>query len=503
MRTEALLVRNTLLNVFAQGAPILVAIYAIPLVLHSLGLERFAILSFAWLILGFAGLFDLGVARATAKIAAESLAANDCLLISRLGSTAVFLNAALGMAGAVLLAVASPFLVKLLHVQPDLESEAIAAFGVVAAALPVSVVLTAARSLLEARQRFGLINSVQAPANVLLYAVPAVGALSGASLPLILMMMVGTRVAGAVAYVALWRVAYPRAVFRAVFDRLLAKRLLRYGGWLTVSSVVAPLIVYGERAIVAASLALGSLSLYVLPYELVARLWIVPAALMSTLYPTFSFLRSTSSELRSAYNLGVKLLIISVGPAAMIIFLLSGELLVRWLGAEAAPALTVPLQIFVIGALVNSLAYVPLALLQGVGRPDLPAKIHASEILPALFLTWFLSSQFGLVGAVFAWLARVVVDAGALFVATAVVEPQTTRPVGRALIRAVAALSAGTIVVALLLGDAHGAPRVAAGFASAAAYAAWAWRYYLDREDRRMFFTLIQRRSRDRAAVGT
>jgi len=100
-----------------------------------------------------------------------------------------------------------------------------------------------------------------------------------------------------------------------------------------------------------------------------------------------------------------------LSPLTTVVVALSADLLRIWLGVEIATKIAVPLELFAAGALANSLAYIPLALLQASGRPDLPAKIQLLELLPTFALTWFLSSAFGLPGAALAWFCRVVADA--------------------------------------------------------------------------------------------
>ena len=46
--------------------------------------------------------------------------------------------------------------------------------------------------------------------------------------------------------------------------------------------------------------------------------------------------------------------------------------------------------------------FIPFSLLQGQGRPDLTAKIHAAEVVPFLIVLWLLMTHFGLVGAAIA-----------------------------------------------------------------------------------------------------
>jgi len=52
--------RNTVLNLVGQCAPLLVAIFAIPLLIRGLGTDRFGVLTLAWVVIGYFSLFDLG-----------------------------------------------------------------------------------------------------------------------------------------------------------------------------------------------------------------------------------------------------------------------------------------------------------------------------------------------------------------------------------------------------------------------------------------------------------
>ena len=74
-------------------------------------------------------------------------------------------------------------------------------------------------------------------------------------------------------------------------------------------------------------------------------------------------------------------------------------------------------EILMIGAWINGMAFIPFSLLQAQGRPDLVAKIHALEVVPFIIILWFLLKLFGLPGAALAWVLRASIDALLLFAA--------------------------------------------------------------------------------------
>ena len=72
-------------------------------------------------------------------------------------------------------------------------------------------------------------------------------------------------------------------------------------------------------------------------------------------------------------------------------------------------------ELLMVGAWINGIAFIPYSLLQGQGRPDTVAKLHALELPPYAIALWLLLSSFGLPGAAIAWCGRVAIDAAVLF----------------------------------------------------------------------------------------
>src|SRR5205807_1813821 len=56
-----LLARNTVWNLVGSGAPMLVAVFCIPILIRGLGTDRFGVLTLAWALVGYDNLAVLGM----------------------------------------------------------------------------------------------------------------------------------------------------------------------------------------------------------------------------------------------------------------------------------------------------------------------------------------------------------------------------------------------------------------------------------------------------------
>jgi O-antigen/teichoic acid export membrane protein len=64
--------------------------------------------------------------------------------------------------------------------------------------------------------------------------------------------------------------------------------ILRYGGWITVSSLVSPLMVSMDRFLISALLSISAVAYYVTPQEMITKVLVVPMALQTAAFPIFS-----------------------------------------------------------------------------------------------------------------------------------------------------------------------------------------------------------------------
>ncbi len=150
-----LLARNTLLNLAGQGLPALVALLAFPLLIQGLGVERFGVLTLAWMAIGYFSLFDLGMGRALTKLVAERAGTEHEAEIPALTRTALTVMVIFGTLGALAGVALTPWLTRdVLRIPVELQDESKYAFWLLAVSLPVVIASAGLRGLLEGMHRF-------------------------------------------------------------------------------------------------------------------------------------------------------------------------------------------------------------------------------------------------------------------------------------------------------------------------------------------------------------
>lgn len=403
-----LLARNTVWNLAGQILPMLVGVVTVPVVVRVMGVSQFGVLSLAWIVVGYFSLFDLGIGRALTKLVADRLGMGDGHAIAPLAWTSLLLMLLLGSCGAVLTLAASPLLVhRLLKIPETLQHDTLCSFYLLALSIPVVTVTAGFRGILEATQRFRLVNLIKIPMSVLSFVAPLfVFPFSHGLVPVIAVLVVG-RFIGCLAYLAACFVALPTLWSHASFDRSFIGPLVSFGSWMTVNNLLGPLLSYVDRFFVAAMLSVTAVAYYTTPIDLVLRIIVIPLSISGVLFPAFAMTLNNDAQ-RSAMLLtrGLKFIFFLVFPIVLVIVTFAPELLQLWLGAAFSAQSTSVLRWAAAGIFVNSLAALPFGILHGAGRPDVTAWVLIVEIPLYCCGVWFLTKRLGIEGTAIAWSGR-------------------------------------------------------------------------------------------------
>jgi len=410
---SASLVRNTALNFVGQVLPLVAGIVLLPYIVRGLGPDRFGMLGIVWIVFGYFSLMDLGLGRATTKFLAEWLARKESSRISEMVWSSISLQVLLGLLGCILLAALTPFLVgRVLRTPAFLLVEGRDTFYVLAAALPIILATNGLRAVLEGCQRFDISNLLRAPSSVLAFVIPALGVALGLHLPGIVMCLGISRLAFVFAHAFYCFQVLPCLKVRPTLGLSTMVPLLSFGGWVTASNLVNPILLSMDRLLIGALLSVAMVGYYTAPFEAVTKLWMIPASLMSAVYPACSALGGGQvRDLQLLYSRSIKYLFCALAPISLVLVLFARPIIGSWLGLGFVEKSAVLLQLLALGVFINCFAHVPYCFLQALGRPDSAAKLFLLEVIPFSLLVWWMVEHYGMAGAAAASAIRVAIEA--------------------------------------------------------------------------------------------
>jgi O-antigen/teichoic acid export membrane protein len=398
--------RNALWNLLGMGAPLLVALFAIPYLLRTLEAEGFGILTLVWALIGYFSLFDFGVGRAlTYELSRRSPTEPSALApYVRAG---LLITLATGMLGAVIVwGVAKPFAGTWLNIRQDWQHDALVSFLIAAVGIIPTTISSGLRGALEGLNRFAASNVNRMTVGALMFALPAWSVyLHGSHLWIATLYMVIARVV--LMLVALFQLRQ-FVNFAGKLERTHLAPLLNYGVWITVTGVVGPLMVYGDRFFVSAAVGPELLPQYAIPQEALQRLLLIPAAFSGALLPRLAGSSINNVErLYQQYFKRVSLVMLVICCVAAL-FAYPG--LSVWISSDfARSALPVTLML-TFGIWLNAMALVPYTVIHAMGKPRITAIFHLFELVLYILMLWILTPRYGLPGAAAAWVIRIAVD---------------------------------------------------------------------------------------------
>jgi O-antigen/teichoic acid export membrane protein len=406
------IVKNTILNFIGQVIPLLVLFFTMPFIIKGLGTVQFGFLSIVWVIIGNFAVFDLGLGRAINKFVSEAIGKGNKSEVPQIIWTAVTVQLVFGVIGGIIFALISPFLVEhLLKIPANLTQEALTSLYLLAPSIPIILITASLSGVLSAYQRFDIINAVKIPVISLSYILLLICVLLKFNLPEIVAVILLIRVLNLVIFAIFnFRIIPGLKIFSISSD--IMPRLFSYGGWVTVSNVADPILVYFERILIGIILSMSAVAYYSVPYEAVTRLWIIPTSLIMVLFPTFSSLDGIGDKKKidGLFAHSVKYIILGFGVLCLFVILFAKNILEVWVGNNFALKSALPMQILVLGVFISSIGRIPSVLLQAVGRPDITAKFHLVELPVFIVTAWLFINRWGISGAASAWTLRVLMD---------------------------------------------------------------------------------------------
>ena len=403
--------RSAVWNIVGRALPIVIAVIATPYLFADLGPTRWGLFALALSLIGIFGIFDFGIGRALTKLLAEKIAIGAIEDAACLTRTGLALLTILGLVGAIVLAAAAPAWTSHgLRVAANERGEILFAVLVLCLAVPFVILNAALWGVISAFQAFRPANLVNIPILALYYIGPLIVLHLVDSLVAVVLVLVVCRIAMTACY---WRICLGvmPSLRTARVDWSHGRELMRLGGWMTISNLAWPLLMYVDRFMVASVLSVAAAGFYATPSDMLGRFSLVTVAVMQTAFPAMAaaFRSDPDQAATLLRRCGLAVASILFIPA-LVVTAFSHEILSLWIGASFAQDASAVMRWLALAVVLGAVDTVVAGFIDSIGRPDVNAKFSIIELVLYVPVLALLLRTYGIEGAAWAWTLRVGLD---------------------------------------------------------------------------------------------
>ena len=373
---------------------------------RQLDTESFGLLTLVLAFVGYASVLDGGFARAVVREIAHL--GPDKLNAEKVLGTGIVVVSGLGLLFGLLLWICAPALVNVLRVDAALQVEAVSGFRWAAFMILPILVGMVWMAPLEARADFVRLNLMRSGGYLMVFGSAVLAVYWSPTFVAATIGLLIGRIAMALLGLMSSRQAMGRYFYPFCNNAL--KRLVRFGGWLTVSSILSPMVYYLDRFVLSAFAGASSVAFYSAPSEATNKMLTLPGSVARALFPMLS--AAQGQEAVRLKNIALMLQFALGFSLVVLVQLLGDEIAGLWLGAAYAKESGEVMKILIFGVLFNALSMISLIELQANGHSNLTALAHLIEVIPLVVLIVVMTSLFGIKGTALAWVAGTLLDWG-------------------------------------------------------------------------------------------
>lgn len=396
-----MLLRNSLWNLSGSAVPMVVALATIPLLITTLGVEGFGIVTLVGSVTGYFGVLDINLSAGSIKYLAEHHAAKDRERFAETFWFGCMFYGLLGILGASILYFAADGpLLRFFEVSATLREDTVTAFKIAALGFALTQIQAYMLVVPQALQRYDRSAQSEAVFGTLVNLASVGAAWLGTGVVGVIVARVG---------VSVLNMFYLTWVIRQ-FELGLAPRwprkdvrtaLTSFSAYAYLSKIASTLHQYADKLIVGAVAGPVALTFYTVPVTLAGRILGLTYRLSSVIYPRASALAGEGriTELRPVY-LGVMRYVTYINLAALGMIVLAGdEFLRRWVGEEFVQQGYPVLILMTIALLVDSLTNIPSLVNDALGHPRVTGKFALANGIGGVTMVYLGTTVGGIIGA--------------------------------------------------------------------------------------------------------
>ena len=383
---------------------LIILVFCTPLLINSLGLGKFALITIVFAIIGLSQVLNFGLSKSlTLEMVREGEVAGGINPWNLIANALVFQSCVGLIAGFIGFHSSS----QIANLFGQSDGDAIIAIKISSVLVPIALLSSVFRGALEAKSRFLGLSVLETATASLTYLVPLSVILSGGVFSDAVISIVFVRVLALTFSAALTRKAVGK-IINFWPERSSLKRMLQFGTWVAVTDLVLAIYAFTDRLLIGIFIGLNQFAIYSIIQDAVSKLWFIPGSISRVLFADASALSlSNSKSLKLFLDRANRLIYQVTLPVFGMASLYSNEIIYLWLGEQISKSSHGLFQIFIIGLGLNSISIVKSTFLYGQGFSAQRTRLHLIEIPVFLIALAALIPMFGTSGAAIAWSLRI------------------------------------------------------------------------------------------------
>jgi O-antigen/teichoic acid export membrane protein len=398
----SILLKGAFFNTGGWLWPVVLSLFATPIIVRGLGVEAYGLLSILGLVMGYLGSLASPVGAASVKYLADAYGKRDRKAMGRAISASLVSQGCIGgFVGLILFVSASWLSTEVFHVSPELVPTAVLMFQVGSLGFALNSILGVVQSIPVALQRFDVSNLVNIVVGTASYVVMILLLALGFGLREIIFAQPVTSMLGILMLVALSVHLLPGVRWFSSVDRSLLLGMFGFGFWILVNQLASLFTFQLGKTVVAISLDTTLVTYFAIPSTLAMYLQVFASKLSAVFFPLSAEMLATNSldKLQILYVRAMRLLVFVIGGVA-VAFIALGPLLLRyWVGQDFELKSSSVLAWLAVWGLWHSLGAIPDGIAKGSGHPEISGMAAILFGLTNILATVLLVSRFGIVGA--------------------------------------------------------------------------------------------------------
>lgn len=376
----------------------LLQFFSVPIIIHHVGAEEYGLYVLILTIGGFVVLADMGLNEATTAFVARYRARNDPDGVRRVFGATTTVYAGVSMAGASIIAVFAPEIVRCFKINSDKIALAVTILRFSGIAFFLSIWVGVLEATLQAVHRFDLLTKTQL-AHSVFYILGVIIALQiGFGLKALVIWLIVTNLLKTVFLAVIVKKQVPEVSLWPKPCREGFKEVFGYGVFSFINALVFRISEAGDRLLLGMFLGTTQVSYLAVPKQILDYAATAHGTGGKVLFPQFSSMFDDQSMRTLFIHSTAVLLCVSLSIFVPLIVVLP-EFLRLWIGPAFASESALPAQI-IAGSYAFHGAFAPyLAFLKGTGRIKWLSVITVIFGGSGIGLSILFISKMGLTGA--------------------------------------------------------------------------------------------------------